>query len=57
MTREQKIEWIEKAENKELVEQLRWAVGKMSMDNLQYQIEGCEEYELLTSEIMKRMNH
>lgn len=56
MTREQKIEWLSKAGNEEVVNQLRWTVIAMTKaDSISAQIESQEDYDLVTAEILKRM--
>lgn len=57
MTREQKIEWLAKASNEEVVNQLRWAVTGMNVEEfgINTRIEAQEDYELVTAEILKRM--
>lgn len=56
MTREQKIEWLQQAENEQIVNMLRFAIVKMGPDmSIATQIEGREDYELITAEILKRM--
>ena len=55
-TREQKIEWLNKASNEDVVEQLKWAVLATTRENLEIQINGQENYELIKAELMKRLN-
>ena len=55
MTREQKIEWLAKASNDEVIEQLRWSVHFMDSDNIEMRIEGNEDYKLVKTELLKRL--
>ena len=57
MTREQKIEWLSKATNEEVLDQLRWTVTAMSLtgNTIEQQMNIQEDYELVTAEIMGRM--
>lgn len=56
MMREQKIEWLAKATDEEVVEQLRWAVHFMDSDNIGMRIDGNESYALVKAELMKRLS-
>lgn len=55
MTREQKIEWLASASNEAVVDQLKWAVTSMNGDSISTRIEGQEDYDLITAEILRRM--
>lgn len=56
MTREQKQEWLAKATNAEVLEQLRRAVVWMTAgDTTWARIQGQEDYDLAVAEITKRM--
>ena len=56
MTREQKIEWLRKASNKEVVNQLKNAVIRMTdCRSIEARIEGQEDYDLTQAELLKRM--
>lgn len=55
MTRKQKIEWLAKASHKQVIEQLRWAVDEMHSENIDLQMAGQEDYELITAEMLRRM--
>lgn len=57
MTKEEKINWLENASNEELINQLRWSVLAMSNgDHISTRIEGQEDYDLVTAELLKRLN-
>ena len=56
MTREEKINWLINATNEEVINQLKWSVIAMSNGSIEQQIEGQEDYDLATAEILKRMN-
>lgn len=56
MTREEKIAWLETASNDEVIEQMRWAVIAMTKaDSIPMQIEGREDYALVTAELKRRL--
>ena len=56
MTKEQKIEWLERAGDEELIEQLRRSAVVMAKDgSIAFQIEAHEDYELVKAELMKRL--
>lgn len=56
MTREQKQEWLAKATNDEVLEQLKWATVAMTAgDHIETRIQGQEDYDLAVAEIAKRM--
>ena len=56
MTREEKIAWLEAASNDEVIEQMRWAVISMTKaDSIAMQIEGREDYALVTAELKRRL--
>ena len=55
MTKEQKIEWLTAASNEKVVDQMRWAIARMNADKIEERIEGQEDYELVTAEILRRM--
>lgn len=55
MTREQKIEWLSKATNEEVVEQMFWAVSAMSTGNIETRVQANEDYSLVKAELLKRM--
>ena len=57
MTREEKIEWLRKANNEEVINQLRWAVMNMTEGRcIETRIKGQEDYELVQAELLKRLN-
>ena len=57
MTREEKIAWLETASNDEVIEQMRWAVIAMTKaDSIPMQIEGREDYTLVTAELKRRLD-
>lgn len=56
MTREEKINWLTNATNEQVINQLKWSVIAMSNGSIEQQIEGQEDYDLVTAEILKRMN-
>lgn len=57
MTKEEKITWLENANSEELINQLRWSVLAMSKgDHISTRIEGQEDYDLVTAELLKRLN-
>lgn len=55
MSREQKIEWLASASNEAVVDQMKWAVTMMNGDSISTRIEGKEDYDLVTAEILRRM--
>ena len=55
MTREQKIEWLEKATAEQLIEQLRWSVVMMQSDSINTRVEANDDYALVKAELLKRM--
>lgn len=56
MTREQKIEWLEKASNLEVIDQLRSAVIRMTEGRcIKTRIEGQEDYNLVQAELLRRL--
>ena len=55
MTKEQKIEWLKNASNRAVIDQIRWAVLKMTNGSIESQIEGQEDYELVTAELERRL--
>lgn len=56
MTKEQKIEWLKNASNSAVIDQMRWAVLRMtSGDHIATRIEGQEDYELVTAELKRRL--
>lgn len=56
MTREEKIAWLETASNDDVLEQIRWAVISMTKaDSIPMQIEGREDYALVTAELKRRL--
>ena len=56
MTREEKITWLANASNDEVLEQMRWAVIAMTKaDSISMQIEGREDYALVTAELKRRL--
>lgn len=56
MTREEKINWLVNATNEQIINQFKWSVIAMSKGSIEQQIEGQEDYDLVTAEILKRMN-
>lgn len=54
-TREEKINWLVNATNEEVINQFKWSVIAMSNGSIEQQIEGQEDYDLVTAEILKRM--
>jgi len=56
LTTEEKREWLSKATNEQLINQLRWAVEWIKSDNIELQVEGNEDYRLVTAEMLKRMS-
>ena len=57
MTKEEKIVWLENANNVELINMLSWSVLEMSKgDHVSTRIEGQENYDLITAELLKRLN-
>lgn len=57
MKKEEKIIWLENASNEELINQFRWSVLAMSNgNNISARIEGQEDYDLVTAELLKRLN-
>ena len=57
MTKEQKIEWLKNASNRAVIDQIRWAVLKMTNGSIESQIEGQEDYELVTAELERRLDN
>lgn len=55
MTREQKVEWLNKATSEELLNQLKWTVIALSKGSIEQQITANEDYEIVTAEILNRM--
>ena len=55
MTQEQKVEWLAKANSKELIEQLVGAVRRMSNGSFLEMVEGNEDYGLIEAELLKRL--
>ena len=55
MTKEQKLEWVAKCTNEELVEQLRWTVLRGQSNSIAERIDANEDYELVKAELMKRL--
>lgn len=57
MTKEQKIEWIEKADNEKLLRSFRWAVLDVkNATSIAEQIEAEEDYDMFYNELLKRLN-
>lgn len=56
MTREQKIEWLEKASNLEVIDQLISAVMRMTEGRcIKTRIEGQLDYDLVHAELLRRL--
>ncbi len=56
MTREEKIKWLENATNEEVINQFKWTVTALTIGSLDQRIEAEEDYDLVTKEILNRMN-
>lgn len=55
MTREQKIEWLNKATNEEVINQLEWAVKMIASDSIALQVQGNEDLVFIKAELLRRM--
>ena len=56
MTRQEKIDWLRNASNEQVIDQMKWAVLAMTKaDHVATQIEGNEDYELVTAELKRRL--
>lgn len=55
MTKEEKLNWLANASNEDVVNSLRWAVLKISGSTIKERIEGQEDYDLISTEILRRM--
>lgn len=56
MTREEKINWLENATAEQVINQLKWSVISMTSGHcIETRIEGQEDYDLITVELMKRL--
>lgn len=55
MTKEEKLAWLGSATDEEVVNSLRWAIAAENCGNIERQIEGQEDYKLITAEILRRM--
>lgn len=56
MTREEKIEWLEKASNEEVIYQLLSAASRMTEGRcIETRIEGQLDYDLVHAELLRRL--
>lgn len=55
MTKEEKINWLRKATNEEVLDQLLSAQARLSYSGIGEQVEAQEDVELAREEILRRM--